>query len=293
MAGLIPEVMTQALHGMSVQAFLILAALGCMGGFLAGLLGIGGGMVLVPFMAMIFSAASMAPDRILHVAIATSTATIMFTSMSSVRAHHRRGAVLWPVVAVLAPGIVVGALVGAQVASALPTTWLAFGFAVFLGISATQLLLDRKPGGARQLPGKPGMFGAGSVIGFVSALVGAGGGFLSVPFMTWCNVNIRQAVATSAALGFPIAASGAVGYVVAGVRESGPMPPGNLGFINVPALVAVVVTSVFFAPLGAQAAHRLPVRSLKRIFGTMLYLLAAYMFHRGWIALNTPSQVPS
>ncbi|CAN5234388.1 sulfite exporter TauE/SafE family protein [soil metagenome] len=289
MRGLIPEVITQALQGTSWQAFLILAALGCMGGFLAGLLGIGGGMVLVPFMAMIFSAAAMAPDKILHVAIATSTATIMFTSLSSVRAHHKRGAVLWPVVAVLAPGIVVGALIGAQVASALPTVWLTLGFAIFLAASATQLLLDRKPNGARDLPGRAGMFGAGSAIGFISSLVGAGGGFISVPFMTWCNVNIRQAVATSAALGFPIAAAGAVGYVVAGVRESGPMPPGNLGFINVPALVAVVVTSVFFAPLGARAAHRLPVRSLKRIFGTMLYFLAAYMFYRASIALHAPA----
>jgi uncharacterized membrane protein YfcA len=160
-------------------------------------------------------------------------------------------------------------------------------FAGFVVVSASQLLIDRKPAATRQLPGRPGMFGAGAGIGFISSLVGAGGGFISVPFMTWCNVSIRNAVATSAALGFPIAAASAVGYVVAGLREPGPMPPGNLGFINLPALAALGAASVILAPLGAKAAHRLPVRSLKRIFAVMLYILAVYMFYRGWTALRT------
>ncbi|HEU4622966.1 MAG TPA: sulfite exporter TauE/SafE family protein, partial [Burkholderiaceae bacterium] len=165
------------------------------------------------------------------------------------------------------------------IASAIKTPVLAALFAVFVGFSATQMLLDRKPKPSRQLPKGMGMFGAGAGIGLLSSFVGAGGGFVSVPFMTWCNVKIHNAVATSAALGFPIALAGSIGYVVAGLRESG-MPAGNIGFINVPALACIVVTSMLFAPLGARAAHAMDVKSLKRVFAILLYALASYMLYK-------------
>jgi uncharacterized membrane protein YfcA len=256
-----------------------LLVLGALVGFAAGLLGIGGGMLMVPFMTLLFTAQAFPPQHIVHMAIATSLATIMFTSISSVRAHHKRGAVLWPVAAKLAPGILVGSLLGAQVASALPTRWLALVFALFVGFSATQMLLDRKPKPTRQLPGAAGMFGVGSAIGVVSAIVGAGGGFLSVPFMTWCNVRIHNAVATSASLGFPIAVAGTVGYVISGWHLTG-ITPGAVGYIHVPALIALAVASVTTAPLGARVAHALDTRRLKRVFAVLLYLLAAYMLYR-------------
>jgi len=257
----------------------MLLVLGAVVGFAAGLLGIGGGMLMVPFLTLLFTAQKFAPQHIVHMAIATSLATIMFTSISSVRAHHKRGAVLWPVALRLAPGILVGSLAGAQVASALPTRTLALVFALFVGFSATQMLLDRKPKPSRQLPGTAGMFGAGGAIGVASAIVGAGGGFLSVPFMTWCNVRIHNAVATSAALGFPIAAAGTAGYVIAGWHLTG-ITPGAVGYIHVPALLTLAAASVLTAPLGARVAHALDTRRLKRVFALLLYLLAGYMLYK-------------
>ena len=197
--------------GLGVQLVVELLVLGCFTGFLAGLLGIGGGMLMVPFMTYLLSAKGMPAEHVVKMAIATSLATICFTSIASVRAHHQRGAVQWPVARLLAPGIVIGSLLGAQVAKALPSAVLAILFALFVSFSALQMLLDRKPAPTRQLPGTAGMLGAGGVIGLLAALVGAGGAFVSVPFMTWCNVQIHNAVATSAALGFPIAVAGTVG----------------------------------------------------------------------------------
>jgi uncharacterized membrane protein YfcA len=157
---------------------------------------------------------------------------------------------------------------------------LALLFALFVGFSATQMLLDKKPQATRTLPGPMGLFGAGGVIGLLSGLVGAGGGFISVPFMTWCNVAIHNAVATSAALGFPIALANALGYIVAGQGVSD-LPAHSVGYIWLPALLGIACASVLMAPLGAKAAHSLPVKSLKRAFAGVLYLLAAYMAYKG------------
>ena len=265
---------------LAVLSYAPLLLLGAATGFTAGLLGVGGGMLLVPFLTMLFTLQEVPYEHVVHMAIATSLATIMFTSVSSVRAHHVRGAVLWHVVRVLAPGMLLGSLVGAQVAGSLPTRWIALFFALFVGGSAVQMLFDRKPQPHRELPGKAGMFGVGTAIGAVSSLVGAGGGFLSVPFMAWCNVGMHNAVATSAALGFPIALAGTVGYIVAGARETG-LPPSALGVIHLPALATVALASMLTAPLGARTAHALDMRRLKRVFALLLFALAGYMLYKG------------
>jgi uncharacterized membrane protein YfcA len=283
-----PDIFSATTGFISLPLAATLLALGAIVGFAAGLLGIGGGMLMVPFLTMIFAAQDFPVEHILHIAIATSLTTILFTSLSSVRAHHQRGAVLWSVAKLLAPGILLGSVAGAQVASALKTSWLALGFALFVGFSATQMLLDRKPKPTRELPTGAGMFGAGTVIGVMSSFVGAGGGFISVPFMTWCNVRIHNAVATSAALGFPIALAGSIGYIFAGLHVSG-LPRGNMGFINMPALVCIVGSSMLLAPLGARTAHRMDVKSLKRAFAFLLYILAAYMLYKGISTLMTES----
>ncbi|MDT4820303.1 Sulfite exporter TauE/SafE [compost metagenome] len=258
-----------------------LAALGLGTGFLAGLLGIGGGMLMVPFITIIMGQRGVPADLAVKMAIATSMATIIFTSVSSVRAHHKRGAVRWDIVQRLAPGIVIGSLAGSLgVFALLKGTALAIFFALFVGFSATQMFLDKKPKPARQMPGTGGQLAAGGVIGFISGLVGAGGGFISVPFMTWCNVAIHNAVATSAALGFPIAVANVLGYVLSGQSVQG-LPAGAFGYIWLPALVVIAACSVFTAPLGAKAAHSLPVKKLKRVFASILYLLAAYMLWKG------------
>jgi uncharacterized membrane protein YfcA len=259
-----------------IVAFLVL---GAAVGFAAGLLGIGGGMLLVPFITMLLTAKNFPAELVVHMAIATSLATIMFTSISSVRAHHQRGAVLWPIVKLLAPGILIGSWIGPWIGKQMNSTALAMFFAVFVAFSATQMLLNKKPAATRQLPNAPGMFGAGGVIGVLSGLVGAGGGFVSVPFMTWCNVKIHNAVATSAALGFPIALAGTLSNIYYGLDMPG-LPTGSLGFIYLPALLVVSLASVTTAPLGARTAHSLPVQSLKKVFAIVLYVLAAYMLYK-------------
>jgi uncharacterized protein len=264
---------------MDLTLIAALLLLGAAIGFAAGLLGIGGGMLAVPFMTVLFTAQKFPPQHVVHMAIATSLATIMFTSISSVRAHHKHGAVLWPVARQLAPGILIGSLVGAKVAGALPGRWLTLIFALFVATSATQLLLGRKPKPTRQLPGTAGMLGAGGAIGVVSAIVGAGGAFLSMPFMLWCNVRMHNAVATAAALGFPIAVAGTLGYVISGWHMTG-ITPGAIGYIHVPALLTLAVASVTTAPLGARLAHRLDTGRLKRVFALLLYLIAGFMLYK-------------
>ena len=258
------------------SVILELLLLGACTGFLAGLFGIGGGMLLVPFMTFVLSARGVPSNLVVKMAIATSLATICFTSLSSVRAHHQRGAVRWDIVKLLAPGIALGSLLGAQIAKAMPTLVLTVLFAVFITFSATQMLRGSKPKPSRELPAGAAMFGVGGVIGLLAALVGAGGAFVSVPFMSWCNVKLHSAVATSAALGFPIAVAGTAGYVIAGWSVPD-IPPGALGFIYLPALLTISLASVATAPLGASAAHRLDVAQLKRGFAGLLYALAAYM----------------
>ena len=263
------------------QLFLELALLGLATGYVAGLLGVGGGMLLGPFITLILSARGLSADLAVKMAIATSMATIIFTSLSSVRAHHQRGAVQWGIVKGLAPGIVLGSMVGSMgIFSVLKGTTLALVFAAFIGFSATQMLLNKKPKPEHTMPGLAGQLGIGALIGLVSGLVGAGGGFISVPFMVAHNVAIIQAVATSAALGFPIALANAVGYAWGG-QGVADLPPWSLGYIWLPALAVIASCSVLTAPLGARMAHRLPVALLKRIFAVILYALAGYMLWRG------------
>ena len=258
-----------------------LAALGLATGYLAGLLGIGGGMLIGPFMTLIMSGQGVSADLAVKMAIATSMATIIFTSVSSVRAHHKRGAVRWDIVKGLAPGIVMGGAIGSMgIFAMLKGTTLALIFAAFISFSATQMFLDKKPKPGRDMPGTGGQMAAGSVIGLVSGLVGAGGGFISVPFMAACNVAIINAVATSAALGFPIALANATGYAISGWALPG-LPAWSLGYIWLPALGVIAVCSVTTAPLGARMAHNMPIAKLKRTFAVVLYCLAGYMLWKG------------
>lgn len=254
--------------------------LGAFGGFAAGLLGIGGGMILVPFMIMLFPMVNMPEAYMVHTAIATSMATILFTSISSMRAHHRRGAIRWDIVAVLAPGIVVGGLLsGGAVFSYLDPAWLALVFAVFVAYSGARMMWGKPPAVGRSLPGRVLTLLMGVVIGFVSGLVGAGGGFLSVPFMVRGNVPMHNAVATSAALGFFIALANTAGYVASGQSESTGVS-GMFGYIHIPTLLGIVVVSMLTAPVGARCAHSLPVQTLKRVFAILLFGLSLYMFSK-------------
>ena len=256
--------------------WLLYLVTGVFAGFLAGLLGVGGGLVIVPVLVFIFTAQHFPAEQVMHLALGTSLASIMFTSISSLRAHHAHGAVNWVVVRGLTPGIIAGTLGGTMVAAQLSTSFLKVFFVVFLYYVATQMIMNIKPKPSRELPGVMGMFSAGGVIGAVSSLVGIGGGTLSVPFMTWCNVKLHQAIGTSAAIGFPIAVAGAVGYIANG-WALGTLPAYSLGFVYLPALAGLVAASVLAAPLGARLAHRLPVAKLKKFFALLLYALGTRM----------------
>lgn len=261
-----------------------LLLLGGVAGFLAGLLGVGGGMMMVPFVTFFLSHRGVDPALAVKMAIATSMATIVFTSISSLRAHHARGAVRWPIVRAMSPGIVAGGLLaGGGAFTLLKGAWLALAFALFVGYSATRMLLRRGAAATRGLPGAVGQSAAGMGIGFLSALVGAGGAFLSVPFMTRCGVPIHNAVATSAAIGLPIALASTAGYVIGGWNLASPVP-GALGYVVLPMLLVIAAASMSTAPLGARVAHATDMRKLSVVFAALLYALAAYMVWRGLTA---------
>ncbi len=256
--------------------FAAYGGLGLAVGFVAGLLGVGGGLIIVPVLIFILHAHGLGAGMEPQLALGTSLASILFTSLSSVRAHHRHGAVEWGLLQRLAPGIVIGTLAGALLAARMPALALKVFFVAFLCYASLQMWLDFKPAPQRGLPGRAGTALAGGVIGAVSSWVGIGGGTLSVPFMLWHNVPLHRAIGTSSAVGFPIALAGAIGYVLGGWGVDG-RPAGSLGYVYLPALAGIVLGSVLTAPLGAFTAHRLPVRRLKRVFALLLAVLALRM----------------
>lgn len=253
--------------------------LGIISGILAGLLGVGGGMFLVPILTFMLINQGVPAEHVVHASLATAMAVIMFTSLSSMRAHHKAGGVLWPIVRALTPGILIGGLLGTKLVSHLPTRELALLFGGFVIFSAYQMFADKKPKPNRALPKTPGLIGVGTVIGCVSSLVGAGGGFISVPFMVWCNISMRNAVSTSAALGFPIAVFACLGYIINGQHVDG-MPVGSWGYVYWPAVLCIAATSVLTAPLGAKLTHRLPVKQIKRAFALLLTTIAMSMIYK-------------
>jgi uncharacterized membrane protein YfcA len=259
-----------------VTWILIYFGTGAIVGFLAGLLGIGGGMTLVPLLAAMFTAQQLAPDHVVHLALGTGMASIVFTSSSSVRAHHRLGGVDWQLVRRMGPAMVIGTLLATALSGWVSQRALALAFTGIVYAGATQLLLGRKPSAARTLPGTPALAAIGVVFGVVCGLVSAGGAFLTVPFMLFCGVAMTTAIGTGAALGLPVAVMGTLGYVFSGWRLPG-LPPLALGFVYVPALLGIVAGSVLTAPIGARTAHRLPVETLRRIFACLLYVLATKM----------------
>ncbi|PIE82699.1 MAG: hypothetical protein CSA09_05635 [Candidatus Contendobacter odensis] len=258
------------------MAFSLYLALGLFAGVMAGLLGVGGGLIIVPALVWIFQQQHMTADMTMHLAIGTSLATIVMTSMSSVYAHQRRGAVLWPTFWRLTPGIVSGAWLGAVIADMLPGTVLQMVFAIFVLFMSAQMAFGTKPAPHRNLPNTPGLLAAGGIIGSISAIIGIGGGSLTVPFLSWCNVAMRQTVATSAACGLPIALAGTIGFIITGSNEPG-LPEWSLGYIYVPALIGITTTSMLLAPVGAKLAHSLPTTTLKKVFAVFLALIGIRM----------------
>lgn len=256
----------------AMEALLIFAATGAAAGLLAGLFGVGGGLIMVPALALLLPRLGVDPAVNMQVAIGTSLAVIATTSLSSMAAHHRRDGVLWPAFRWLAPGLALGAFGGAFVAHALPGAILQRIVGTGAILVAIQMFLEAQPPPGRALPGVPGMLGAGALIGTLSALIGIGGGSLTVPFLSWRGVPIRQAVGTAAACGVPIAWAGAAGFVLAGAGVAGRAGL-SAGYISLAAFAGLAGASVLTAPLGARLAHCLPPRALKRAFALLLLLI--------------------
>jgi len=264
-----------------MMQWLAYLGIGALVGFAAGLLGIGGGVVLVPLLVFVFTASGMNPEQVLHIALGTGLAAMVFTSVSSMRAHHSHGAVDWKVARAMSPGMLTGSFAAALIAGFIPTRPLALMFTALVFYAATQILLDLRPKTTRELPGAAGLFGAGALIGAVSSLMAAGGAFLTIPFLAWCNVPIRRAIGTAAANGLPIAIAGTAGYILNGVHAEG-LPAWSVGYVYLPALALVVSTSTLTAPLGARLAHRLPVKRLRAIFALVLYGMATKLLVGLW-----------
>ena len=236
-------------------------------------------MILVPFMIAVFNHLDFNQNVIVHMAIATGMATILFTTTSAIWAHHKHNSIDWKLVAALSPGLVIGSLIGgSEIFEAINASWLSFFFAIFIVYTSIQMIINKKTIAGRELPGSFGLFSFGALTGVIASLVGAGGAFLTVPFMLWCNVKTHTAMATSSGLGFPIAAAATIGYMY-GSWGNPNLPEGSLGFVYVPAVLCIVVVSIFTAPFGAKMARKLNVTQLKRIFGVMLFVLSIFMFN--------------
>lgn len=254
--------------------FLLYPLLGVFAGLTAGLLGVGGGIVVVPVLIYSFTALGFSPEVLTHMAVGTSLATIIITSLGSVYQHHRKGAVLWDILLWFTVGLVAGALFGAVVADQLRGRVLQVLFGLFAMVIAWQMLRGLKPKPSRNLPGPLGLSVVGVVIGTVSSIFGIGGGSLSVPYLTWCNIKMQQAVGTSSAGGIPIAIAGALGFVWTGWQHPD-LPDYSLGYVYLPALLGIGISSVIFSQIGARWAHRLPAATLKKIFAVLLAVVGA------------------
>ncbi|MDP2143717.1 MAG: sulfite exporter TauE/SafE family protein [Gallionella sp.] len=255
-----------------MEWYIAYLALGAVAGFLGGMFGIGGGTILVPVLLMLFEAQHFSPEISMHLALGSSMAIILFTAAASMRKHHQHGAVNWRVVFGITPGILLGAALGALFASSVSPRFLAIFFTLFVYFAATQILLDVRPHASRQLPGKTGLSLAGTFTGWLSTLVSVGGGIIVVPFLIWCNVPLRHAIGTAAAIGFPIAVGGTLGYIVTGWQSTLPSP--HLGYVYLPAVLGCAFASVITAPLGAKTAHKTNVAILRKLFALLLLALA-------------------
>ena len=261
---------------LSLDNIILFMMLGAVVGLAAGLLGIGGGAIMVPVLATIFLAQGVPAEQVIHIALGTSMASIIVTSYSSLYAHHQRQAVIWSIVKSLAPGVIVGTLFATYIVAHLSSSFLAIFFTCFMVYVAIQMFQNFQPPPSRQIPGKLPLFFTGGGIGLISALVAIGGGTLTVPFLAWHNIPLKRAIGTSAAVGFPIAVTGTIGYVLNGWNVSYP-EPFLYGFIYLPAVLSISLVSYFTAPLGARLAHSLSVPTLKKVFAVFLLLISLKM----------------
>ncbi len=254
-------------------------AVGAFVGFFSGLLGIGGGAIMVPALAFIFAAKGFVPTYVVHLALGTCIAAMLFTSASSVRSHHRHKAVNWRVLARLLPGVVLGTIAGTVLARQLDARFLTIVFTALVFYAATLMLIERKAQPKRKLPGITGMSAVGGIVGLFSSLTATGGAAMVVAYLAQRNMSVHEAIGTAAAVSWSLALVGTLGYIVSGASAAG-LPEWSLGFVYLPALAWIAVASMLMAPIGASVAHRTPGKTLRRVFAVVLYALATGMLVR-------------
>jgi uncharacterized protein len=258
----------------NLLAIVLFLIVGAMAGLMAGMLGVGGGLVIVPALLSIFPLIGIHPDVVIKIAVGTSLATIIITSISSVRSHHKRRSVIWYLFWRMTPGIAVGAIIGAWLADFMPTDALEIIFGVFAVAVAGQMFFQLKPSGQQTEPGSIGLIITGTLIGSFSSLVGIGGGSLTVPFLTYWNTKMARAVGTSAACGLPLAMFGSAGFMVSGIGAEH-LPTFSTGYVYWPAFIGICVTSIIFAPIGVKLAHKVSPAALKKSFAVFLFIIGS------------------
>ncbi len=251
------------------------ALIGLLAGYFAGFLGIGGGFIVVPALTFLFLKDPETAPWAIHMAVATSLAVMMVTSLSSLLAHHSKGAIHWSLVRSMAAGLVAGAILGAAIADYLPGEALIRVFGLFAILAGFQLIVSRHSDGEKPLPAQPSASAAGGIIGLISALIGIGGGAMTVPWLLWHGVHPKKAVASSAACGYPIAIAGSLSFVVLG--QGGGLPDAALGYVHLHAFAGIALLGALAAPLGAATIHRLPPGMVRRLLGLFLVLVGAHM----------------
>jgi len=266
---------------LNIEWVMLYIALGAFVGFISGLLGVGGGGLLVPLLASIFIYQGVDTDSIVHLALATSLACMIITSSSSVLAHTSRGTVVWGIVKGMAPGIAVGAFIATQVASIVNSTYIAIFFSLFMALVALQTFLKWQPKPSAEPLNMFGLIFSGIGIGSVSALAAVGGGFLTVVYLRYKNLDIKRAIGTSAAIGFPIAITGTIGYMINGWTTTLDSPY-TYGFIYIPAFLAISIASAISAPYGARCSNSLPEAKLKKVFAIVCLALSIKMLVSFW-----------
>lgn len=260
----------------TLQIITIYALTGIFSGLIGGMVGLSGGIIIVPVLHFLFIQQGFSSSILMQLAVTTSLATIIITSLAATYVHHKKNAVSWPTVNRLAPGLLIGACLGAILADSVSSHVLRITFGVFEILVAIQIWMDFKPKAHAALPSTSGLVGSGVGIGLFSTLMGIGGGSLTVPFLLWCNVNIRNAVAVSSACGFPIAITATTALIIAGWGNQN-VPTPSLGYLYWPAALIISVMTLFSAPLGARLAHYLPVPILKRVFAIVLVIVGSRM----------------
>lgn len=266
---------------LNMEWILVYLTLGAFVGFMSSLLGVGGGGLLVPLLTTVFMYQGLSPDSTVHLALATSLACMIFSTASSMRAHATKKAVLWDVVRGMAPGITLGSLIATQIASHVDSVYIALFFAIFMAIVALQTFLKWQPTPCKSPKTFVGLICAGTIIGAVSSIAVVGGGFLSVVYLSYKNVDMKRAIGTSAAIGFPIAIVSTIGYMISGWNTTTDIP-NTFGFINVPAFLAITIASVIAASYGARSSHNLSESNLKKVFATICLALSIKMLVSFW-----------